>query len=170
MPRRDLALKRGALDALQLPIGVKHGAIRELRVKIPLAKLKSEGIVLTLSDVTAVVVPREEGGGGATRAERLANADAETSLNGLLKRQRLRAADLLRQQRLLADGDGEEEEEERTPEKRTLRDRLLRARPLPDCHTPANEIIKRQTDSVFRKDALDKTKEIFPKKSAKIQR
>ena len=54
---KNLRVKPTALEALQLPVRVRSGVVRELRAKVPWAHLSSRPVVLSVEGVTLVIEP-----------------------------------------------------------------------------------------------------------------
>jgi vacuolar protein sorting-associated protein 13A/C len=54
----DLALKKGALDALDLPITVKKGVIGKLVITIPWKNLSSKPSIISIQDLYLLACPR----------------------------------------------------------------------------------------------------------------
>ena len=54
----NMRLKSCVLDSLLLPLALKHGLVGRLEIRIPLARLTSEPIVVVLDRVFAVVEPK----------------------------------------------------------------------------------------------------------------
>eukprot|EP00761_Pharyngomonas_kirbyi_P013510 gb/GECH01013539.1/.p1 GENE.gb/GECH01013539.1/~~gb/GECH01013539.1/.p1 ORF type:complete len:3191 (+),score=691.51 gb/GECH01013539.1/:1-9573(+) len=56
---RSLKMKRGALDALDLPVTVIHGYLGSLLLKIPWSRLQSEPVIAEIDDVFVVLQPKK---------------------------------------------------------------------------------------------------------------
>ena len=57
---KNPALREDALDSLELPITVKSGFLGLLKFRLPWKNLNSEAAVVRISDLYAIVGPREQ--------------------------------------------------------------------------------------------------------------
>ena len=55
----NLRLKRGALDALNIPVTVTRGILGKIVLKIPWSRLKTESVIADVYDIIVVARPKK---------------------------------------------------------------------------------------------------------------